>query len=184
MKHYQEISLANPELWQHLFNQIHIGLADIKNKHGITSAGISFPDYSLDPATLGKRLRIFGTQDELQKLDIAKWVQNKAITISDIMPTPKHHKHLLVTRYRYKSLEQQAMNYAVLKRISFDEAKKHVEQYRRKPIDYPFVIAHSKTNSNTYHFHIKQVQVDTPKTGNFSTFGLSNEVDCVTVPDF
>ena len=53
LTHFQEITLIpDPDIapyfiWSKLFNQLHIALADVKNKHNIDSIGVSFPDYHL-----------------------------------------------------------------------------------------------------------------------------------------
>ena len=50
MKFYQEITIIDGEkplyeAWTNIYNQLHIALADIKNKHGIERIGVSFPEY-------------------------------------------------------------------------------------------------------------------------------------------
>ena len=67
MKYYQEVTLLPNEeitpnfLWSKVYNQLHLALADVKNKNGIDGIGISFPQYKFDEkngktfATLGSK---------------------------------------------------------------------------------------------------------------------------------
>ena len=51
---YQEITiLTDPEIspyfiWSKLYTQLHIALADLHNKQGIDSIGVSFPNYKFE----------------------------------------------------------------------------------------------------------------------------------------
>ena len=54
LNYFQEITIIpDPEIppyfiWSKLFTQLHIALAEMKNKHSIESIGVSFPDYHFD----------------------------------------------------------------------------------------------------------------------------------------
>ena len=54
LTHYCELTIIpDPDIapyfiWSKLFTQLHIALAEMKNKHDIESIGVSFPDYHYD----------------------------------------------------------------------------------------------------------------------------------------
>ena len=80
LTHFQEITIIpDPDIapyfiWSKLFTQLHIALADVKNKHNIHSIGVSFPDYHYDSqkkksSKLGLKLRVFApSQKDLETL--------------------------------------------------------------------------------------------------------------------
>ena len=57
MKYYQEVTLLPNEeitpnfLWSKVYNQLHLALADVKNKNGIDGIGISFRSTNLTKKT-------------------------------------------------------------------------------------------------------------------------------------
>ena len=112
-----------------LYTQIHIALADVKNKHGIESIGVSFPDYHYDAkkeqsSKLGQKLRVFATsQADLEKLDLKRWLSRLTdyVHIKSIKEVPKTaNQHLLVRRYRYTPLEKRVQSLATHHNVSFD----------------------------------------------------------------
>ena len=63
MEYYQELTiLPDPEIspyfiWTKLYTQLHIALADLYNTQGISSIGVSFPNYKFE-----------------QKMIFSKWI--------------------------------------------------------------------------------------------------------------
>ena len=196
LTHYQEITLIpDPDIssyfiWQKLYTQLHIALADIKNKHGIESIGVSFPDYHYDAkkeqsSKLGHKLRVFATsQAELEKLDLNHWLSRltdyvhvKSIsTVGD-----KATGHLVVKRYRFKPVELQAQTLAEKLGISYDEAMVTVAK-RQPELQVPYINLKSETTGVPYRLSILQQSVDKPNEGTFNTYGLNTMTTDVTVP--
>ena len=117
MKYYQEISiLPDPEIspyfiWQKLYNQLHIALADVKNQHGIEGIGVSFPEYRYEEnngkcfATLGAKLRIFAkTKEDLFTLDIKTWLNRLTdyVHIKSIREVPENAIPVIFMRHKTK----------------------------------------------------------------------------------
>lgn len=195
---YQEITLiANADispyfLWSKVMTQLHIALADIKNKHGIKTIGISFPNYRYEQkngktlASLGDKVRIFAqSEDDLDKLALPLWLARLIdyVHLTTIKPVgDKATGYLVVRRYRHKNRHTIIKNYANYHNVSYDDAKKACEQYQPKPIDYPFISLNSVHSDNPFTMFIKQTATDTPNIGEFNTYGTNNMTTASTVP--
>ena len=194
MKFYQDITLIDEDhtVWSKLYQRLHAVLADLKNTEGSQPVGVCFPQYHAEMVdddivgTLGGKLRIFAPDESiLQKIALAKRLAflNDDIHISSIKPVPESVKgHVVVSRYRYKSLERKTNSRAAFKRVSYDEAFEYVAKYTRKALNYPFVSLKSSSNGNYYPLSIKQEMTDTPKDGQFNNYGITSSEQLVTVP--
>ena len=194
--HYQEITLIpDPDIspyfiWQKLYTQLHIALAEIKNKHGIDSIGVSFPDYHYDDkkeqsSKLGHKLRVFSpSQADLETLDLANWLSRLTDyvhikSISDV--GNKAIGYVVVKRYRFKPVEIQATTLAAKLEVSYEEAMATVK--KRKPeLKLPFINMKSETTGVAYRLSILQEVVDSPVQGKFNTYGMNTMTTDVTVP--
>ncbi|PIE47845.1 MAG: type I-F CRISPR-associated endoribonuclease Cas6/Csy4 [Gammaproteobacteria bacterium] len=198
MKYYQELTiLPDPEIsmyfiWRKLYTQLHIALAELHNQHGIGTVGVSFPDYKYEEkdnkefATLGNKLRIFATsKNDLQILNIQKWLERLSdyIHIKSVQEVPPKHGWLVASRYRYKSLENQAKQFAKHRGISLEESLQHCKQYKKAGRKgYPFINLKSLDNGQNFKLAIKQVEVESVGSGEFNTYGLNTNSQQATVP--
>lgn len=205
MNYYQELTiLPDPEInmyfiWQKLYTQLHIALADLKNQHGLNSVGVSFPNYRYEKkdgkqfATLGNKLRIFApTQEALAKLDINKWLERLTdyVHIKSIQAVPDKLKgHLIVSRYRHTPLAKQVQSYIAHAKNKHDEqpseaeAIAHCKQHKtagRK--NYPFIPLNSQDTKQRFTLAIKQVETDNTLKGSFNTYGINTKKQQHTVP--
>ena len=200
MKYYQEVTLLPNEeitpnfLWSKVYNQLHLALADVKNKNGIDGIGISFPQYKFDEkngktfATLGSKLRIFAnTVDELDKLALPVWLSRlidyvHLTTVKDVVD--KATGHIIVRRYRYKDFDKKVSEFAKFKGISEKDALAHCLEHKRPIKRYPFISLKSETNQSDYRLSIWQETANEAKTGSFNTYGINNMSNDVTVPNW
>lgn len=196
MTHYCEITIIpDPDIapyfiWSKLFNQVHIALAEIKNKHGIEYIGVSFPDYHYDKkeksSKLGLKLRVFAqSQKDLETLNLDKWLERLTdyVHIKGIKEIPKDKatSHVSVHRYRFKPAEVQAQTLSKKLSIGYDEAM--VTVAKRKPeMALPFIQMRSQTNNSNYRLKVLQQACSEPKAGQFSVYGMNGMRDAVTVP--
>ncbi|MCL1622992.1 type I-F CRISPR-associated endoribonuclease Cas6/Csy4 [Moraxella sp. Tifton1] len=198
MNFYQEITLIpNIEItpyfiWGTLYKQLHIALADIKNKHGVDTIGVSFPEYQYEQkndktfAMLGNKLRIFAkTKDELEKLALGTWLSRLVdyLHLSSIKEVGDQATgHVVVKRYRHKSLHFYVKNYAKYHNISYEEALKACRNYRIEKPGFPFIDLTSNENGNRFKLAIQQIASDQEVNGSFNTYGINNPSGVVTVP--
>lgn len=198
MNFYQEITLipdaeiAPYFLWSKVYNQLHLALADVKNKHDIDGIGISFPQYKFDEkngktfATLGNKLRIFAnTADELDKLALPVWFARlidyvHLTTVKEV--GDKATGHVVVKRYRYKDFDKKVAEFAEHRGISEKAALAHCREHKRPIKRYPFISLKSLTTGHNYKLSIWQEVVAQPQSGTFNTYGISNLSRAATVP--
>ncbi|SUO95039.1 type I-F CRISPR-associated endoribonuclease Cas6/Csy4 [Suttonella ornithocola] len=195
MKFYQELTLIpDPEIplnaiWAALYPQLHIGLADVYNQHGINTIGVSFPRYhmSLQMAhnTLGNKLRLFAPDEAtLAKLNIEKWLERLTdyIHIKKPAPVPEQTSHVVVKRYRYRPIEQQAKRHAERHNISYEAALKHCQTHRHAEIFPPFIKMKSESNAQPHPLVILQTAAMQAKKGHYNSYGFSQNGS--TVPNW
>lgn len=193
--HYQELTIiADLEiplhaLWSKLYTQLHIAFADAKNTHGLTF-GVSFPNYRHQKrgdgvfATLGYKVRVFGSLTDLQTLDLPKWLYELSdyVHIRAVASVPEHSRFVCVRRHRPSDLMEQASRFAKFKGIDLDSAILHCQMHKRGDLGYPYIELVSQSTQKPYRLHIMQTVVDSPKEGNFGSYGINNAQGEATVP--
>lgn len=199
MKYYQEITLIDGDksfyqIWSDVYKQLHIALADIHNKHGINTIGVSFPNYRHEEkngkyfSMLGNKLRLFAPDKEsLKILNINHWLEhlNDYVHIKNIDEVGnKAQSHVCVKRYRGKSLHRLSKDYAKYKQIDYDNALQYCQNNKRVTDNiYPYVnITSCNTGGKIYRLSIIQSVVENPSDGAFNTYGINNSRGISTVP--
>ncbi|MBS9780331.1 MAG: type I-F CRISPR-associated endoribonuclease Cas6/Csy4 [Moraxellaceae bacterium] len=205
MKYYQEITiLPDPEIdkyfiWQKLYTQLHIALADLYNRHGIDSIGVSFPNYEYEVkngktfATLGSKLRVFAnSKEDLTTLNLDKWLErlDDYVHIKKIAEVgDKATSYVSVQRYRHKPIEMQAISLAKKLGISYEKALVTVKK-RKSEMKLPFIKLYSQTNKIDYNLQILQqpIIIDEQTKDNkdgkkcFNVYGMTGMSKKIAVP--
>lgn len=197
LKFYQEITIIpEPEIplydmWTRVFTQLHIALADVKNTHGIDTIGVSFPNYQFTEkqgktfATLGYKLRVFApSENELQALDLGKWLARLTdyLHLKSIQRVPDKHSHVIIRRYRHKSVEKVAERFAKFKGIDFETALAHCQAHKQPAKTYPYISLKSETTQVGYRLTIWQQSAKEAIIGKFNTYGINAMAGQATVP--
>ncbi len=189
MKFYIELTIVSSTeisfsvAWSKLFTQLHLAFVEQKDANEQTPYGVSFPEYKTVESKgkrlmlLGSKLRVFANSaDELQKLDLDKWLER--LTDYVHVKSPQQVKgvtqYLTVNRYRPKaSAENLARRYARRKNISVEEALKRLEGYQPKHDPFPYIQLKSLSGERDFSLCINQQIVEKAVAGKFSTYGLS-----------
>ncbi len=197
MSYYQEVTLIDGdkklyELWSDVYNQIHIALAEAKNKHDINTIGVSFPSYRYEEkgdkvfATLGDKLRVFAqSQKDLETLDLDKWLERltDSVHVKRINEVGDKAKgHVVIRRYRHKNVLKQAEAFAEHKGITLEAALIHCAKHKQDNKSYPYINLRSISNNQPYALSIIQEMADNETQGSFNSYGINNAADKVTVP--
>lgn len=195
---YQEITLLNNSdispyfIWQKLFQQIHLALAENKNSDGGSVVGVSFPEYDAGEFSLGTKLRLFAEDVEaLEKLQCEKWLARLSdyVQISSIGPVPENVLgHACFSRWHEKG------NFGRLARrrskkigVSYEEALAFFENNndrtssKKNHTKLPFINMQSLSGDKRFRLFIAVEDVEKPMRGTFSCYGLSGRS---TVPIF
>jgi len=197
MKYYLDITLLPDAeanlgfLWQKVYQQIHLGLAENKIAKNQSAIAVSFPDYGNKEFPLGDKLRLFAaTQTELEKLNTAKWLSRLTdyTHVKSIKQVPeKVDQHVCFKRKQFKSnLIKEASRRAKYKDESLTEALNHFEHYDQK-CRLPYINMSSLSMKNVndasrnFKLFIGQEIFDKAQSGGFNCYGLSKTA---TIPWF
>lgn len=189
MQHYIELTLIKDSeispyfIWSKLYTQLHLAFVEQKDANEQIPYGVSFPEYKTVEnkgkpfMLLGSKLRLFANStDELQKLDLNKWLERLTdyVHVKSPKAVGEVTQHLTVNRYRPKaSAENLARRYARRKNISIEEALKRLEGYQPKHAPFPYIQLKSLSGERDFSLCINQHVVEKAVVGKFSTYGLS-----------
>ena len=206
MKYYQEITIIDDgnnffEIWQKLYNQLHIALADVKNHHGIEGIGVSFPEYRYEEnngkcfATLGTKLRLFADKKEdLLTLKIETWLNRLTdyVHIKSPNNVPENATPIVFMRYRIKGasriekdMQQKALRWSKKSGKSLEECLAELEKTKPSANSrLPYIHMESEktkklnpTKARKFPLFIQRIEPElTEETKNsevkFNTYGL------------
>jgi len=198
MNYYQDITLLPDAeitlgfIWQKVYQQVHIALADNKIAENQSAIAVAFPEYNGKGFPLGSKLRLLAeTQAQLEQLDIKKWLNRLGdyTHIKPIRPVPENiSQHASFKRKQVVSPEKRALQLARY----LDKPVDEVVAYRKKhglfkECNLPFIHMESQSQSNAgdkhrFRLFIEKTQHDKPVRGTFNCYGLSKEA--ATVPMF
>lgn len=192
MKYYLDITLLPDAeanlgfLWQKVYQQLHLALVENKLAENQSAIAVSFPEYGNKQFPLGSKLRLFSkTQEQLEQLDIGKWLNRLAdyIHLKPIKEVPSSINQF--TRFKRKQFdtnaERLARRRARRKGESIDQALNHFEGFMDKETHLPFLNMKSLTNDDYFKLFIEREILDKAENGVFGCYGLSAEA---TVPWF
>ena len=195
MNYYLEITLINDKefgfsrLWTAVYTQLHLAFVEQKDANEQIPYGVSFPEYKSTQMKgkqimlLGSKLRVFANSaDELQKLDLDKWLARLTDYVHVKSPQQvKSVTHFLtVNRYRPKpNVEKVAERFAKHKGIPFEEALQHCKQHKKPWQDFPYIQLKSLSTKagagggREFSLCINQSVAEKANQGKFSCYGLS-----------
>jgi len=184
MNHYQDIViLPNPEiadsvLMAALFTQLHLKLVQAAEGR----IGISFPEVGV---TLGSRLRLHGTHQDLAKLEATGWhsTVKDYIFCKAVCPVPEGCQYRTVRRVQYKSNAERLRRRSVKKGwLTQEQAEQQISVLNERRGKLPFLTVKSHSNRHAWLLFIEHGPLrETPTEGVFSSYGLSS---VATVPWF
>lgn len=203
MSYYQEIRLIPDAeigmgvIWSKVFSQVHLALADYKNKHKADNLGVSFPEYyhqensenQNKPSSLGRSIRVFCSENDcLAKLDLKEWLSRLTdyASLSEVLTSDESSTHAVFSRYQPKT--QSSMRRSIKRRMekrgeTEEQAVKALGGFYSEESKLPFIHLESLTNGQSFRLFIKKNKASNVSPVNtFTTYGLSK--DGSTVPVF
>lgn len=179
MDHYIDIVLLpDPEfpattLMNALFAKLHRRLVD----HGGRDIGVSFPEVDPSKQALGKRLRLHGSSESLERLMGIAWMQGMRDHVNVASPArvPADALHCVVRRVQAKSsLERLRRRLMMRKQIGPDEARVAIPDGIAQRLNLPYVEVASRTTGQRFKLFIEHVEPNQTSTpGVFGAYGLS-----------
>ena len=187
MDYYWDLTLLpDPDfspalLMSALYNKLHRALVE----HAQLNIGISFPEHSLSPRSLGNCLRLHGTKADLESLQHSQWLSGMRdhLQLKEILAIPDQVQNIQVRRVQAKSSpERLAKRYAKRHNIAESEALTIYQQLQPKKLRQPFVTLNSQSTKQRFSLFIQQEKPQlTAVNGDFNRYGLSTTA---TVPWF
>ena len=217
MKYYLDITLL-PEaditlgfIWQKVYQQVHIALADNKVSGNESAIAVSFPSYNAEKSAeqafpLGNQLRLLANaESQLTELNIAKWLNRFAdyVHIKSIKTVPEKVTHASFVRVQVKGeariekdMLSKAQCWSEKSGQPLDICLAELEKSKPKANNNaPFIWLESQetkqrdlATSRRFPLFIKKVDVAEQQFGKFNCYGLSvnnnHKEKLTSVPQF
>lgn len=186
--HYVDVGLlpdpefGQPYLLGALYAKLHRALVRLGSAHGI---GVSFPDYSVRPRSLGGTLRLHGGDEELSRLLSDDWLRgmHDHVTVGTVHIIPPEVEHRQLCRRQFKTNVERLRRRRMRRK---DETHEQVEAaipdgVERQP-DLPYVRMRSSSTGQLFCLFLS-LGDPLPEAiqGPFNSYGLSQTA---TVPWF
>ncbi len=187
LSHYIELHLRlDPEvapthLLAALYTRLHRALA----AQGTTSIAVSFPDYSAERHTLGERLRLHGSESDLQPWATGEWLGSVRdhVNATPLLPVPADTQHRTLRRVQVKSSPER-LRRRLMKRHSLtqEQASERIPDSLARTTPLPYVqLASTSTAQQFRLFLALGAAQEAAQTGCFNAYGLSTTA---TIPWF
>ncbi|MFQ3176137.1 MAG: CRISPR-associated endonuclease Csy4 [Psychromonas sp.] len=193
MKYYLDITLL-PDIeiplgfiWQKVFQQVHIALADNKVSENESDIALSLPNYGDKVFPLGNKLRLFSTSEQaLERLTITKWLKRFTdhTHITSVKAVPESiNEYACFTRKQFNTnLSRLARRRAKRHMQTFEKALQHYADFDDQQTKLPFINMKSLSNDTQFRIFIDRSITKAPTQGAFNCYGLSQVK--ATVPWF
>jgi CRISPR-associated endonuclease Csy4 len=192
MQYYQELTLLIQEdvdlyfIWHKLYQQLHLAFVENKTVNNTSAIGVAFPEYNADMYCLGKTLRLFAEDEKLlEQMHCEKWLNHLKdyVHLNSIKHVPEKitghacFKHIKLKGNKGKLARRRAKRNGE----PFQQALSHFEDFEEQRSKLPYINMISQTNGQSFRLFIEKQEMEQPKTGMYSCYGLSNST---TVPLF
>jgi len=176
-----DIETSVPQLMSVLYEKLHLALV----RDRADGIGVSFPNYSVIPKTLGNILRMHGTATTLHALMATDWLKGMRdhIRMTSITEVPHDALHRIIKRKQFKTNVERLRRRRMRRK---GESEQRAEQMIPASVErlptLPYVHIHSHSTGQKFHLYITMDAVrDRAISGRFNTYGLSTHA---TIPWF
>lgn len=199
MKYYLDITLLPDAeanlgfLWQKVYQQIHIALAEHKIADDRSAISLSIPKYGDKAFPLGNQIRLIATEAQLTKLDISKWLNRLTdyVHIKSVKAVPDtvsqfacfKRKHVKGGKRLERSLESKALHQTTKFGVNYDECLKALKQrHTDEDTTLPFIALQSLSSDKNvtpleyakFPLFITMEIYNAAAEGEFNCYGLSS----------
>jgi len=164
-----------------LYDRLHLALVQQR----LDSVGISFPEYSLNPRTLGRTLRMHGGKVTLQQLLATDWLKGMRdhVRVNDITDAPIDAPHRTVQRKQFKTSAERMRRRRMRRKGETDEqARAAIPSSMERRPDLPYVHLRSRSTLQSFCLFVALGPLQPQATpGHFNSHGLGGPA---TIPWF
>jgi CRISPR-associated endonuclease Csy4 len=179
MHHYLDITLQDDhafpkhQLMDALFARLHRKLAHVQ----ATTIGVSFPEYSITPITLGSTLRLLGPNDDLSYFSNAAWLLGlrEHATLTALTPVPVTAESRALRRVQAKSSPERILRRQMRRHsLTESEVRAKYADLRPEQLRLPFVTLASRSTGQPFKLFLKLGSAESTDHGaRFNSYGLS-----------
>lgn len=179
MNYYIEFGLLpDPEfttsfLMNALFAKLHRVFVELNNRE----LGVSFPHARHAPIAIGDRLRIHGSDENLERLMAKKWLtgMHDHLQVESIEMIPKQTLHSKIRRIQPKSnVDRLRRRHMKRHNVTYEVAARRIPDTAEQHVSLPYLKIQSQSTGQHFCLFIKQ---DEPGEiaigGEFNAYGLS-----------
>jgi CRISPR-associated endonuclease Csy4 len=193
MKYYLDITLLPDTeiplgfIWQKVFQQIHIALANNKVGDHESKIALSLPNYGDKIFPLGNKLRLFSMSEQtLEKLSVSKWLKrftdHTHITSIKLVPDSVNEYACFTRKQFNTNISRLARRRVKRHQQTFEQALQHYASFKDEQTKLPFINLKSLTNNAQFRLFIERRITERSDQGAFNCYGLSQTT--ATVPWF
>ncbi|GAB7537290.1 type I-F CRISPR-associated endoribonuclease Cas6/Csy4 [Burkholderia sp. 3C] len=188
--HFIDIALLDdPEFSQvHLFGALMAKLHRVLVQLRRDDVGISFPGYRLRPRSIGRVLRLHGSDEGLRALMALPWLQGMRdhVSVTDLAAVPADARHCVVRRRQFKTnVERLRRRRMMRKGETAEQAAAHIPESVERQPDLPYVQLRSASTGQGFCLFVEQGEGGAlAVAGGFNSYGLSRGDQGATVPWF
>jgi CRISPR-associated endonuclease Csy4 len=164
-----------------LYDNLHLALVQQRRD----TIGISFPDYSVSPRSLGTTLRLHGGQADLQQLMATDWLKGMRdhVRTKEIAASPTDTPHRTVQRKQFKTNADRLRRRRMRRKgETMEQARDSIPTSVERRPDLPYIYLHSRSTRQPFCLFIALGPLQPEATiGHFNSHGLGGPT---TVPWF
>lgn len=177
--------LPDPEFPPHqlldaLFAKLHRHLARLQ----MTGIGVSFPQVDERRPTLGRLLRVHGSEADLGQLMSEEWLTGMRdhIHVKGVTAVPAKVEYRQIRRVQTKSSPERIRRRQMRRHgLSEEEARARIPDNIGKTLKLPFVSVGSQSTGHRFQLFVEHRPAPVEIIGTFNAYGLSTTA---TVPWF
>lgn len=173
--------LPDPEFSHaHLLGALHAKLHRALVQLQASDIGVSFPQYSLDPRSLGSLVRLHGSEASLQRLMATDWLKGMRdhLDTSAITAIPPQVQYRSIQRRQFKtSAERLRRRWMRRQDKTPEQAAAAIPDSVQHLPDLPFIQLRSQSTGQHFHLFVALGPIEPePGTipGSFNSYGLAN----------
>lgn len=178
--HYVDVRLLpDPEFSQaHLLGALYAKFHRVLVGLGTHEIGVSFPQYSTQPRTLGRIMRVHGANDALNALLSTDWLRGMRdhVELGAVSVVPQGAQHRRLLRRQFKTSADRLRHRRMRRKgESYEQAVQAIPDSVERLPDLPFVQLRSASTGQRFCLFLAlEGPEPQPVVGVFNAYGLSS----------
>ena len=178
--HYIDVRLLpDPEFSQaHLLGALYAKFHRALVGLGADAIGVSFPQYSMQPRTLGRIMRVHGSDSALSPLLSTDWLRGMRdhVELGALSAVPQDVQHRRLLRRQFKTSAERLRHRRMRRKgETYEQAVQAIPDSVERQPDLPYVQLRSASTAQRFCLFLALGDAEPqPVAGVFNTYGLSS----------